>query len=323
MKSSQQRYSGETLSPAVVRQWLPPALLLALLPLFFTGGPDWASSPLEKAVWNLGHIAFFWLLITWLSPHLPHRAWQAWGLVTVAVLITGALVEMAQDGLQREGDWHDMLRNLAGAWFALAWQSRAAPHSFGHRRGLTWLTRGMTLALVVFELALVARVATQHMLIRQQLPALYDFSCRQPRDYWSGHVSRASHPARPGNHILRIDLGTEPYSGASLDNLAADWRGYERLELSLLNPSTTPLTMTLRINDRRHDRGDNAFDDRFNQRLHLEPGYNRFTIDLDQVRHAPAGREMEMNDIRRLGLFAVRLPAPRVVYLLDMSLDLP
>ncbi len=294
-----------------------------LLPLFFTGGPDWASSPLVKAIWNLGHIAFFWLLVTWLYPSQTRPTWRAWGLVTVAVLIVGALVEAAQDGLQREADWHDMLRNLAGAWLALAWQMRAEPCQPGVGRLRMWRPRALPLALVLFELALVVQVATQQVLIQQQLPVLYDFSSQQPQRYWSGNVSRDRDLAQTGSHALKINLGTEQYSGASLDNLAANWRGYDTLTLSLLNPSQSPLAMTLRINDRRHDRGDNAFDDRFNQRLRLKPGLNHFTIDLDQVRNAPTGREMEMNDIRRLGLFAARLPSPRVVYLVAMSLNLP
>ena len=89
----------------------------------------------------------------------------------------------------------------------------------------------------------------------------------------------------------------------------------------LFNPGQEPLTLTLRINDLAHDRGDNAYGDRFNTRLVLDPGANTFAINLDDVRNAPASRHMDMANVRRLGLFAVRLPAPRTVYLSDLRLN--
>lgn len=114
--------------PLLARRWLAPVLLLMLLPLFFVGGPDWASRALYKSAWNLGHIGFFWLLITWLAPlrsqpGQSHPERITWLVVTLAVLVAGGLVELAQGSLQRQADWHDMLRNLTGAWLALAWQS--------------------------------------------------------------------------------------------------------------------------------------------------------------------------------------------------------
>ena len=120
---------------------------------------------------------------------------------------------------------------------------------------------------------------------------------------------------------LKLDLGTETYSGVSLNNLPADWHDYETLSITLFNPSTAPLTLTLRINDVAHDRSDHAYNDRYNTRLTLGPGSNTFTLKLADIENAPDGRSMDMSQVRRMGLFAVRLPEPRTVCLLDLRLD--
>ncbi len=79
--------------------------------------------------------------------------------------------------------------------------------------------------------------------------------------------------------------------------------------------------MTLRINDLAHDLGENAYNDRFNTNLVLPPGEHSFRLDLDTVREAPSGRSMDMQNIRRLGLFVSRLPEPGTVYLRDIRLE--
>lgn len=301
--------------------------LLILTPLFFLGGPDWASGPLYKSVWNLGHILFFALLVLRIEPQRRLSGLPLWLVVTAAVMLVGALIEWAQGSVNRQSDWHDVLRDLIGAWLVLAWQpSGISTHSPSVKGNI--LAKGITLALLALELMLVVRVAYQQFQVQRLLPALYDFSETQPQQFWSGSASMetvllettAPLPSQPA---LKISLSTERYSGVSLDNLPSDWRGYQTLHLAIDSSSDKPIALVLRINDTRHDRGDNAFQDRFNQRLLLRPGSNEFDIDLAAVRTAPEGREMEMDDIRRLGLFAVLHPQPANIYLRDLHLELP
>ncbi|OZB20634.1 MAG: hypothetical protein B7X58_00645, partial [Marinobacter sp. 34-60-7] len=120
---------------------------------------------------------------------------------------------------------------------------------------------------------------------------------------------------------VALNLDTGAYSGASLNNFPGDWRGFDRLILELHNPSDAPLDMTLRIHDLTHDRGKQIYADRFNTRLALNPGNNRFEIDLERIANAPAQRPMDMSEVRRIGLFASRLPAPRTIYLTDLRLE--
>ncbi|WP_372987103.1 succinyl-CoA synthetase subunit beta [Marinobacter sp.] len=300
-------------------QLLAFAGVAGVAPLLFIGGPDWASGPFYRAVWNLGHIGLFALLTFALKPWQWLAGWRLWLATTAAVLLLGILIELLQSGTDRQADWHDILRNLLGVWLVLAWRPVFSRNTGVDAR--SWFLPVVTVILLLFELGATGTVAARQWQISHQLPLLYDFRNGNPAPFWSGSLVPSDRYTANQPQSLKVELGTETYSGISLDNLPADWRGYRQLTITLFNPDQEPLTLILRINDVTHDRGDNAYGDRFNTRLVLAPGANTFTINLDEVRNAPASRTMDMANIRRLGLFAVRLPAPRTVYLLDLRLD--
>ncbi|MFE8071961.1 succinyl-CoA synthetase subunit beta [Marinobacteraceae bacterium S3BR75-40.1] len=296
--------------------WL---LLAFIAPLFFVGGPDWASGLLFKSAWNLGHILFFGLLTWMVRPWRWVAGWRLWLGVTLVVLAAGALIESFQHAFNLDVEWHDMLRNLIGSWLVLAWAPRrgVSARSRGVGRGL----RSVTTLLLLYELALVGMVAFQQWQVAHQLPLVYDFSQEQPADFWHGSVTASTEHATTGTYSLRIALGTENYSGISLYNLPEDWTGYRYLDLRFFLPDKTALSITLRVNDRRHDRGTGAYSDRFNTRLELHPGSNHIRIPLKAVAEAPANRPMDMDDIRRLGLFTTSLEQPRTLYLQGIELN--
>ncbi len=292
---------------------------LVIAPLFFTGGPDWSSGPLHKSVWNLGHIVFFGLLTYAIHPWKRLSGGRLWLATTTVVLIAGLVIEFLQSGLGRQDDWHDVWRNLVGAWLILAFRPVLDPATKLHLRQR--MLAAIAAVLVIFELGLTGIVATQQFRISQQLPMLYDFSHTDPTPFWRGNLTPSDHHGDINGQSLKISLSTRLYSGVTLDNLPVDWRDYEQLTVALFNPDETVLPLTLRVNDVEHERGANIYSDRYNTRLTLEPGFNSFTLNLSDIRNAPRNRTMNMDDIRRLGLFATSLPAPRTLYLLDLRLE--
>ncbi|WP_148863679.1 VanZ family protein [Marinobacter fonticola] len=300
-------------------------IALFLLPLFFMGGPDWTSGPLFKAAWNLGHILFFALFTLALQPQDRLSGVRLWLGMTLAVIVAGIVIEWLQGNLGRQSDWHDILRNLVGTWLVLAWVKQPAGQTYGARqsraRAIRWLLRGIALALLAVELTAVAAVALRQYHISQQLPTLYDFSQSNPLHFWRGNVYRSTEHTFENDFSLRIELGTNFYTGAALDNLPDDWRNYEALVVTIFNPERTPVDMTLRVNDVVHDRGRNAYNDRYNRRLPLQSGMNRVRIPLSEIRDAPASRTMDMDEIRRLVIFTTQLEQRRELYLQELSLD--
>lgn len=292
---------------------------LVIAPLFFTGGPDWSSGPLHKSVWNLGHIVFFGLLTYAIHPWRRLSGWRLWLATTTVVLIAGLVIEFLQSGLGRQDDWHDVWRNLVGAWLVLA--CYVILNSATYLSVRQQLLAAIAIALVILELGLTGTVAVQQFQVSQQLPMLYDFRHTDPTPFWRGNLIPSDNHGDINGQSLKISLSTRLYSGVTLDNLPIDWRGYERLTVTLFNPDETALPLTLRVNDVEHERGANAYSDRYNTRLALEPGLNSFTLNLSDIREAPRNRTMNMDNIRRLGLFATSLPAPRTIYLLDLRLE--
>jgi hypothetical protein len=81
------------------------------------------------------------------------------------------------------------------------------------------------------------------------------------------------------------------------------------------HPSPDVLEIAFRIHDRRHEKGEQRFQDRYNGFFRLPSGWNEIRIDLSDVARAPAGRTMDLGEIRAVSLFAMKLPRPRTMYL--------
>jgi hypothetical protein len=108
-------------------------------------------------------------------------------------------------------------------------------------------------------------------------------------------------------------LDTSPFSGVSLVYFPRNWTGYRFLHIDVLNPSSEEIQITCRIHDGRHEEGEQRYEDRFNKRFLLRQGWNDLRIDLGEVARAPVGRTMDLGEIRAVGLFSSRLPAPRYI----------
>src|SRR5690606_41013622 len=70
--------------------------------------------------------------------------------------------------------------------------------------------------------------------------------------------------------LLKVELGTERYSGMGLRRFLGDWSHAEVLAFDLYNPDQEPLTMVVRVHDLEHELGDYALNDRFNTRLEID-----------------------------------------------------
>lgn len=305
---------------ARICQYLAFAGIVLIAPFFFIGGPGWTDGPLYKSAWNLGHILFFALMTIAVQPWRIWTGWRLWAFATLAVFLLGLGIEVLQYGLSRQMDWHDILRNLLGLWAVLAVWPRAFRGGFSYPT--VWALRIIVAVLLLAEVGNTARIGVRQYEVSQLLPALYDFSHRDPAPFWNGPITPTSgtrQSERQGQ--LEISLSTSRFSGVSFDNFPSDWRGYSHLIIVMYNPQDHPLPMTLRINDVEHDLGNNAYNDRFNTRLELLPGEHRFRLDLELIRNAPAGRSMDMAAIRRLGLFTSGLTEPKTVYLRDIRLE--
>ncbi|MHA7881110.1 MAG: VanZ family protein [Saccharospirillum sp.] len=298
--------------------WFLCLSLSCMAPFFFIGGLDWTASPLERAIWNSAHAVFFFCfaLVILLTDRI--RRWRAWWVVTVLVAAVGACIEWVQSHIGRFFDWQDVLMNLTGAWIALALWPAAR-----WQPGPVW---GMVVVFVVLmagrEVMHLGQLAQDEWRLQTQQPRVFDQSRRENLHYWRGNIGWADeHPGRYGPP-LRLDLTHRShYSGVFISRLPRDWRGYDALSFRLYNPHPDEWHLTLRINDRQHDRTAQDFNDRYNTRLTMTPGWNEVRLPLADIAAAPQNRALDLSRIQRLGLFATALEAPRTVLLDDLRLD--
>ncbi|MBI5577215.1 MAG: VanZ family protein [Deltaproteobacteria bacterium] len=304
-------------------RWIlwPPAVVLAVL--LFAGGPGYHSLRSVQALWNLGHIVAFslwtYLLVTWsrVEEYSPLRQ-RALGIAFC--MVAGAGSEWIQSWIGRDASLGDVLRDVAGGWLTLSFFAPSAKSFSRHARRATG-------ALAVFFLVVaclpLATALFDEAASRSRFPVLSDFETPFEKSRWEGgaRYSVDTTIARRGKSSLRVDMDTSLYSGVSLVYFPRKWTGYRALVIDVLNPSPDPLDIRCRIHDKRHEEGERQTQDRFNRFYRLPPGWNEIRIDLDDVANAPKDRAMDLENIRAVGLFAMKLPAPRSMYVDSVRLE--
>jgi hypothetical protein len=297
-------------------------LLMGLL-----SGLVWLKMPVDLArlwvaVWNVGHVILFWLLmqtlLAWRATRRPltlRWVFFCW----CALLAGGALIEWMQTWIGRDGEWGDIRADgagaLLGALFSRHWPLRPSQPL---RRG--W--RGARYLLGGFLLVASARDVWLHALDRwmrwQAFPVLY--SAESPLATWARLdrlnvlVETVRLPALASHALLQVDLKPGRYSTLSIDELQSDWRGHKALVWRWYNPDI-PMEISCRAHDQQHVRNAYPDDDRYSQRFLLASGWNELTIPLDHLREAPVTREMHLGHMRSVGCFAANLQASKRVFL--------
>jgi hypothetical protein len=117
---------------------------------------------------------------------------------------------------------------------------------------------------------------------------------------------------------LEISLTTDRYSGFSLNDFPRDWSGYKGVKLSLINHEPNNILFTCRIHDWGHHQD---YEDRFNKLYTVLPGEFIIEINLEDVRNAPKGRNMDLTIIGGLICFTSDLVEPQTITLKEISLD--
>jgi hypothetical protein len=116
----------------------------------------------------------------------------------------------------------------------------------------------------------------------------------------------------------RITFERGTYPGAGIVEPYPRWTGYDRLVFDVYSELAAPVALVLRIHDARHD---GSYEDRFNRELPIQPGVNRVSIPLAEVRGAPRGRPMDLSRIAGLALFALEPPEGFRLYLDSFRLE--
>ncbi len=293
-------------------------LLLVGFPFFFFGGPGYHAARSFKAAWDLGHILFFFLasylvIACSRSGRDEKKSWMFFGLFFVFVLVAGVLIELVQQMLGgRSVDGWDVYRDLLGCLvaFTVTGSLPLAPREY-------LLLSAAVVVLLFGAVWPLYPSLTDEQTARGQFPLLADFETPFEQNRWKDvrQLQRQKNIVRQGQYGLRVQLSTATYSGTSLFYFPHDWRGFRTLHFSVYNPEEEVLFLHCRIQDGLHAQHGMRFDDRFHKRFELRPGWNDLSVSLQEVRTAPATRLMDMAQVEGFGLFVIRQPRARVIYL--------
>ena len=247
------------------------------------------------------------------------------GLVAIALAaVFGAATEALQALVGRYPSWLDLSSNVLGAAAGVLCMQRTAMASAGRRRRFA---TGAVLLLAV-AWAVPAMVFVDACRQRYEMPRLASFEHALELTRWrrqESRVRRVSEHATHGDRALRVELLAGTYPGVSLESPVADWSQYDELALDVTLPTggpldlpAKPLDVIVKIEDEMHNY---ETDDRFNRRVRLHPGRQEVRIALSDVAAAPRQRELDLRQIKRLQIFAVRLKATRTFYLDNIRLE--
>jgi hypothetical protein len=291
--------------------------------LLFIGGnrPDAPRSYMD--VWNLGHVLLFavggYLLIRdW--KYLARKSFAVQAIVIMVIcLIVGTATELIQVNFDRTPDIGDLGRDILGGLIAVLFFTPSRLHI--SKKQLKLFQTMLVLFLLLAMLPL-ARSLSDELLAQNQFPLLSDFETPFEIYRWDAYseISTDNTIARSGNSSLKLKLTTEKYSGVFLKYFPSDWTGYKNLSFSIYIPDVDSLMISCRINDAQHRKKNYHYSDRYNNRYYLSTGWNDISIPLENIKNAPKTRFMDIAKIELFGIFAVRLPNPRIIYIDNVRL---
>ncbi len=283
-------------------------LLFFATTLLFIPGITGRFSDYQSEIWNLGHIGYFFLLISVLFPLIERSLPSQLSRLIVSILITlllSGVIEMIQLMVGRMASVNDVINNLVGCLFALYRCQFRQLKQRGKKVALLWVL----LLLLFWRLVPLLSITVDSAFAYNKHPVVADFETPFELLRWSSvfplQVSQG------GSNQLVVHLKpVGQYQGVTLFPRVANWSGYSLLRFEVYNSGAQMWRLHLRINDQMHDESEmQHYNDRYNTTLPLNPGWNSFQIDLKQLKAAPASRQMNMNNISKVDLFFTNEPS--------------
>jgi len=292
--------------------------------LFYDFGKS--NSRIIQTLTSYGHVPLFGFIamgVLWLISKGDYRncgqkLYVRAGIITV---LLGTLTEIIQIWTpSRTFRFGDILSDAVGGAAFLVFL-------YSYRQGIGRRGKMAMRALALAGLAVMAHSVITATLdtIRMEYdaPLLSSFENGLELSRWHENestIQRTKLHATHGEYALEVNLSPGVFPGVSLVHLISDWRDYSMLSFDVFLTGTSPLPLTVRISDIKHNED---YDDRYNRTFVLAPNRNHIAIDLEEVRMSPHGREMDMAHMRLICLFSYNLQEPRQIYLDHFLLERP
>ena len=290
-----------------------------------------------RAVFDAGHAPLFGALaIVLLAISLSIPVWKERGrglhylAAFAGAVVLGAMSEAFQLTGARNASVWDLLRNVAGSAaflaFVATFDAELQPRLVSPSLPVKGLLRVGAAVLLGVAFVPVAATGVAYLSRNAAFPRICSF-----QSYWESFFLETSvleltlsylpeelQGDAPDNLVGRLEFAAGPGNRLMLVEPFPDWSGHDTLAFELYSPLDRPVNLGLRIDDADHD---TTHRDRFNLRIRVTPGRNEIRVPLEDVREAPATRQMAMDRIRKVVLFAGAPETPFLLYVDDFRLE--
>lgn len=242
----------------------------------------------------------------------------------IAVLL-GLLTEIVQQYTGRDASIGDLITDALGAaafllvygYFDRVFRQRV------NARSLLLLSGIAALVLLSWPLVVAARAYADRA---RGFPLIADFTQRVGMPFISAHNARTEVVSVPepwaaaqDERALRIELVGTDWPGIEITEPYPDWTRHHYLALELVNPHPFVLSISMRIDDRKHNY---EFEDRYNARFELPPQQRTtIRIPLEEIEKAPRGRSLDLRNVARILIFRREALSGETLYLTRAKLE--
>ena len=245
---------------------------------------------------DLLHAPFFALLAFFLDQkRRKHPQGISGPVLWTLLLLLGLLLESVQMWFGRDSNWHDGLSNVLGIFAGLFISSAQCSTTTVGK-----LSRHLiALCLIAVASFHGARGVWDALEARRVFPQLANFESSSELLRWKAReakLTRSREHTIEGDFSGRLALRPGRYPGASLELPQVTWRGKDR------GPSELSA-------------------DRFETTLLVKPGKNKFRVPIEDIRHGPIQRTLDLDEMVLFSIFVTNLEESALLFLDDIRLE--
>lgn len=273
-----------------------------------------------RTIENAGHMPLFLVgtlfVIAVLRYDLRFEGAKLYAWAGLIGIGAGFLSEAIQKPLRRDASWEDAFEDAVGVVCALALHA-----ALTRPNRLKLLARGallaVALACVIVYVTPIVNMTRAYMHRSKHFPVLAKFDANAQLFWIVGYgISRE---IRDG--ALDVTFGNDRLPGLSFFEPAPDWSRFKVLLVDVENPDAEVLHLGVRVHDLGRHRG-RRFADRFNRNFEIGARERKvLAIPLEEIRHGPRNRLMNMAKISDVTLFMNRPEGARHMRLHGMRLE--
>jgi len=241
-------------------------------------------------------------------------------LVLLIAMLMGVLVEALQIASQRDASLNDIYRNFLGIMAAVCLLVLFNTKKLPYRKLGSAVLIIVAATFLWFGLNPLFHLSWHYFERHNAFPVIIEFDAGWSTSfvrYSNARMVKTLDAGQQRNRLHTVRFYPGNYPGVSIIEPEPDWSDYGYLSLIVHSMSASPHYMVLRVHDENHNQ---QYTDRFNKRLVIQPGVNKFSISLDQIRFAAVDRELDLKNIAGLVLFSGRLKQPLQIAVSNITL---